>query len=51
VWRVLQDLWQWMDDNLSDQPNVDELPVGERTAWWERVVDRLVDKEGRLSLV
>jgi len=51
VWRVLQDTWDWMDDNLLDDPNVDETAIGERNAWWERVVDRLVEREGRLSLV
>jgi hypothetical protein len=40
-----------MDKNLDDDPNVDDLAIGDRSAWWERVVEIMVEKEGRLSLV
>ncbi|PGH15722.1 hypothetical protein AJ80_05430 [Polytolypa hystricis UAMH7299] len=50
IWQVIQDMWAWMDAELVDQLFDDELPIGERDAWWEKVVDRLLQTAGLLSL-
>jgi hypothetical protein len=51
VWRVLQETWEWMDADVVDENDVGEKPIGKRIPWWEHLVERLVQREGRLSLV
>ena len=50
-WRMVQDLWEWMDNDLLESNINDELPLAQRPAWWEEVVTRIREKEGRLSLI
>jgi hypothetical protein len=52
VWNALQSIWKWMDEELVEDPADagDDRPIGERQAWWEKMVERLVEMEGVLSL-
>jgi len=40
-----------MDTALIDDIAVDDKSIGERLPWWELLVARLVEREGRLSIV
>jgi hypothetical protein len=51
VWRVLKTTWVWLDEELVEERNVDAKPIGHRTPWWEHLVERLVEREGRLTVV
>lgn len=51
VWRTLEDLWPWLDTELDEDDVDDSRPIAERTAWWETMVDRIMEREGRLSLI
>lgn len=44
-------MWTWMDTELVDDLDTDNKPIGQRYAWWEAVVERLMETEGVLSLV
>jgi hypothetical protein len=50
IWNTVQALWVWMDEELDDDINIDDLPIGSRVPWWEKVVERLIETEGVLSL-
>ena len=39
-----------MDAEFVEDLFNDELPIGERDAWWEKVVDRLIKTAGLLNL-
>jgi Fungal specific transcription factor domain len=51
VYRTLEDLWEWLDTELEEDDVDDRRPIAERRPWWETVVDRIMEKEGRLSLI
>ena len=40
-----------MGAELVEEKDVDKKPIGERQPWWEYLVEWLVQREGRLSLV
>lgn len=44
-------MWFWMDVELTDEHYDEKTPIGQRSAWWERMVTRLVDEAGVISLV
>ena len=46
----MQNLWEWMDKELQEDLYDEELPIARRYTWWERMVDRLIETEGLLSL-
>lgn len=50
VWRAMQDLWLWLDEEFVEDAVDDNLPLFQRRAWWESMVARVMDGEGRLSL-
>ncbi|KAL1835889.1 hypothetical protein VTJ49DRAFT_5910 [Mycothermus thermophilus] len=51
VWKAIQGLWEWLDNELEEEPYDEDLPIGERQAWWEDMVAKLVEQSGVLSLV
>lgn len=61
LWESLKRTWAWMDGEIEDDAGLIEDPVGfeeeeekelgQRTAWWEQLVEWVVKHEGILSLV
>lgn len=51
VWTAVQNLWTWLDNELQEEEYDEDLAIGDRRAWWEDMVDELVEKNGILSLV
>lgn len=43
-------MWRWFDEILFELPVDDEVPVGQRYAWWEDMVAYLIETEGFVSL-
>jgi hypothetical protein len=39
-----------MDNELIDDLNEEERPIGLRAPWWETMVAKLMSNEGRLNL-
>lgn len=60
-WESLKRTWAWMDGEVEGDAGLIEDPVvlegeeekelGQRAAWWEQMVERVVKHEGILSLV
>ena len=50
-WRVLVDIWRWLDKDLEEDLPNDSTSVPERLAWWELMVQRIMHNEGRISLL
>ncbi|KAE9378263.1 hypothetical protein N431DRAFT_461797 [Stipitochalara longipes BDJ] len=50
VWEALKSLWEWIDTELIEDANDFDGPIGQRTPWWEQMVDRLTTTSGLLSL-
>jgi hypothetical protein len=40
-----------MDEEWVEEPYQEDRPIGERAAWWEDMVEKLVSESGILSLV
>lgn len=51
MWTAVQNLWTWLDNELQEEEYDEDLAIGDRRAWWEDMVDELVEKNGILSLV
>jgi hypothetical protein len=50
VWKVVQSIWAWMEINLVDEQFDEASPIGTRRAWWEEMVEYLIETEGFVSL-
>ena len=50
VWRSMQETWRWLDESFEEDHVDDSVPIGVRTAWWEAMVERVTEREGRMSL-
>ncbi|KFY34675.1 hypothetical protein V494_06556 [Pseudogymnoascus sp. VKM F-4513 (FW-928)] len=50
VWPVVKSLWKWLDVSIVNETYDEEVPIGQRRAWWEEMVEYLIEKEGWLSL-
>ena len=50
-WRVLTDIWRWLDEDLGEDLPDDSIPMPNRIAWWELMVQRIMQNEGRISLL
>ena len=50
AWRSMQETWRWLDESFEEDPVDDSVPIGARTAWWEAMVKRVTEREGRMSL-
>lgn len=50
-WRVLNDIWRWLDEQPVEDPQDDTIPMPDRRAWWELMVQRIMRNEGRISLL
>ena len=50
-WRALNDIWQWLDNDLQEDSVDNSRPMRERLAWWELMVGRIMANEGRISLL
>ncbi|KAG7288721.1 hypothetical protein NEMBOFW57_005077 [Staphylotrichum longicolle] len=51
VWVAIKKLWEWLDNELVEEPYDEDQPIGQRRAWWEEMVAKLVEESGVLSLV
>ncbi len=51
VWTAIQKLWEWLDNDMVEEPYDEDQPIGQRRAWWEEMVAKLVEESGVLSLV
>jgi hypothetical protein len=43
-------MWQWFDEDLVEPVFANTSTIGERFAWWEVMVERLIEIEGYVSL-
>ena len=50
VWRAMKNIWSWLDDEFVEDAVDDNLPLSQRRTWWESMVARVMDEEGRMSL-
>ncbi|KAK3342137.1 fungal-specific transcription factor domain-containing protein [Lasiosphaeria hispida] len=50
IWGVVQNTWKWTDEELHVEPFDGNTKVGFRDPWWEKLVARLFETEGLLSL-
>lgn len=50
VWTALQKLWLWMDTDLVDEHYDDAKLIGQRKAWWEDIVEKLIETSGWIML-
>lgn len=50
VWEAVKRMWTWFDTEFKEEDYDDELPIGKRHAWWEDVVEMLVENEGEIAL-
>jgi hypothetical protein len=51
IWRMVQNLWNWLDTDLVEEDSVDQRSIVHRIPWWESMADRIMVTEGRLSLI
>jgi hypothetical protein len=50
VWKALQGMWQWIDMELVDDPDDDDIPIWQKQPWWENMVAKLTEEYGLLNL-
>ncbi len=43
-------MWAWLDADLVEPPFDETTPIGQRFAWWEVMVERLMSDQGVLCL-
>jgi len=43
-------MWHWMDTELVEIPHDPSVPIGLRHAWWEIMVEKLLNADGVVSL-
>ena len=51
LWPALRRIWSWIDKVAGDSAGDAARPVGDRNAWWERMVKEVEDTEGTLCLI
>jgi len=53
LWKTLQEVWDWMDTEFCEEPSepIEINQIGKRLAWWELVVEKIVEGHGRITVV
>ncbi|KAF2456597.1 fungal-specific transcription factor domain-containing protein [Lineolata rhizophorae] len=51
VWDALKILRIWVDGEITDEPHIDMIPVGQRQPWWEDIVAHATETVGTLCLM
>lgn len=50
VWKAVQTIWEWMDAEIVDHVFNESTPIEDRRAWWEEMVEHIVETIGWISL-
>lgn len=50
VWKAVQTIWEWMDAEIVDHVFSESTPIEDRRAWWEEMVEHIVETIGWISL-
>jgi hypothetical protein len=47
------EIWDWLDKDLHEKPSeiVYGMPIGKRLAWWELMVEKIIENRGRITIV
>ncbi|KAK5453478.1 hypothetical protein LTS15_006663 [Exophiala xenobiotica] len=50
VWKAVQRMWEWFDNEYIEAEFDEDSPIGERHAWWEDAVEHLIETDGEIPL-